>query len=472
MSLTLTYNNDLSRVQIAATDLPDVDAVTIERSTNQLYWETVRGGAAVPVVGGTASLDDFEFSADVPNYYRVRTGLGAGLYLPGTAGSYASTPDHASLDITGDIDLRVDADLTSWANGALQALVAKYTTTGSQRSWRLRMTADGVLGLQWTTGGGLPLLTMDTSIPVPVASGPLVLRETLDVDNGASQRVGQSWTAAAMAGPWVQLGSTVTTSGATSMHSGSSALEVGSTGGGTNDLAEGVVRAVEARSGIDGTVVADPDFTIHDTDTTSFVDSTGKTWTIHGDARILADPIFTDSITPSIEGRTWLKSIKHPFLNRPYSVGGVDDDATDSRDVVYDVQGRSVGVAVTDVRSGGRFTITLRTATPTESRDLDLTIRAGGTFFIQPPAGSQIPGGYVAITGTAAMERFGPVSTRRRWPLPCKVVAAPAPAVVGGTMTYRALMNLYGSYATMLAANASYADLLALMASPDDLVVL
>jgi hypothetical protein len=179
----------------------------------------------------------------------------------------------------------------------------------------------------------------------------------------------------------------------------------------------------------------------------------------------------TASITPSLDGRVWLKSIKHPFLNRPVNVGDVDADTRAARGAVYEVQGRSVPIAVTDVRASPAFTITLRTATLEEARDLDLILASGNVFFIQPPAGSQVPGGYVTI-GSTAMPRFGPVSTRRLWTLPCRVVAAPGPGVVGGTMTYGALINLYGSYQNVLAANSTYADLLELMASPDDLVVL
>jgi len=179
----------------------------------------------------------------------------------------------------------------------------------------------------------------------------------------------------------------------------------------------------------------------------------------------------TASITPDLGGNVWLKSIKHPFLNRPVSVGEVNNDSRASRGALHDVQGRSTPVAVTDVRASQAFTITLRTGTLEESRDMDLTLASGGVFFLQTPAGSQVPGGYVYID-TSGMNRFGPVSTRRRWPLPCRVVAAPGPGVVGGTMTYGALLNLYGGYQNVLAANPAYADLLDLMASPEDLVVI
>ncbi|GAB3224105.1 hypothetical protein GCM10027447_12370 [Glycomyces halotolerans] len=257
MTISLSYNSDLSRVQVEITGLVE-DTVLVERSTNELYWRTVRGAEALAVASGTASVDDYEFTADVANFYRV--------------------------------------------------------------------------------------------------------------------------------------------------------TEAGSV-------------------------------------------------------------VFTGSITPDLAGRVWLKSIRHPFLNRAVNVGWVDGDSSAAGGSVYEVQGRSVPVAVTDVSKSSAFTLTLRTATLEEARDLDLIIRSGDVFFVHVPAGSQIPGGHVRIDDRA-MRRLGPVSTRRRWPLPCRVVAAPGPGVVGGTMTYGALLNLYGGYDNVLAANPTYADLLDLMASPEDLVVL
>jgi hypothetical protein len=70
MTLNLSYNDDLSRVQIALSNLP-LGSVIVERSTNELYWRTVRGGAAVPITTGAASLDDYEFTADTENFYRI-----------------------------------------------------------------------------------------------------------------------------------------------------------------------------------------------------------------------------------------------------------------------------------------------------------------------------------------------------------------------------------------------------------------
>lgn len=70
MTLTLTYLDDLSRVRILGTDLTG-SVAKIERSTNQVRWDTVRGAASVSILGGTIRLDDYEFPAGVEVFYRL-----------------------------------------------------------------------------------------------------------------------------------------------------------------------------------------------------------------------------------------------------------------------------------------------------------------------------------------------------------------------------------------------------------------
>jgi hypothetical protein len=50
--------------------LPDGVPVTVQRSTNQITWTTVRGGVVTPA-GGEIRVDDYEFSPGIANYYRV-----------------------------------------------------------------------------------------------------------------------------------------------------------------------------------------------------------------------------------------------------------------------------------------------------------------------------------------------------------------------------------------------------------------
>lgn len=71
MSLTATYNADLARVQLAATDAFTANYIVLQRSTNNVLWTTVRG--ATHLSPGSATADDYEFAPGVTNYYRARS---------------------------------------------------------------------------------------------------------------------------------------------------------------------------------------------------------------------------------------------------------------------------------------------------------------------------------------------------------------------------------------------------------------
>ncbi|MGH9247984.1 MAG: hypothetical protein ACRD0W_00465 [Acidimicrobiales bacterium] len=71
MTIALTYLTDLSRVRIELSSIAE-DVVSIERSANATGpWSTVRGAVTVDIVTGGAIVDDYEFYADVENFYQV-----------------------------------------------------------------------------------------------------------------------------------------------------------------------------------------------------------------------------------------------------------------------------------------------------------------------------------------------------------------------------------------------------------------
>ena len=189
----------------------------------------------------------------------------------------------------------------------------------------------------------------------------------------------------------------------------------------------------------------------------------------------LATGTETATITPDLDGRAWFKSIKHPFLNRPIHrvlAGGGQSISRASRGAVFDVQGRSVPVAVTDVRSSREFTLTVQVPDETAARDMDLTLASGDVFFLQipPELAPHMTGGYVRI-GESTQHREAD-TIKWRFTIPCTVVAPPGPGVVGTTMTWGGVFRLYGSWEALVASNPTWGDLLATVGSPDDLVVL
>lgn len=189
----------------------------------------------------------------------------------------------------------------------------------------------------------------------------------------------------------------------------------------------------------------------------------------------------TASITPSLAGEVWLKNIRWPFLNRVIHVqtwGGV---SRGSRATAHDIEGRSVPIAVGNLRGSRAFTLTCLTGDVfdplvdplVEARNIDLTLAAGHEFFVHVPVTRAVPGGYVMIDTTEEDRhpRAGDNATRS-FVLPCKVIAEPGPDVIGGTMTYAGMLALYGGYNAMINTGLPYQALLDLMGSPEDLVVI
>jgi hypothetical protein len=315
-TLTATYLDDLGRVRLELIDAVSGVRYRVQRSTAEAStWVDVRGGQFLSTTH-TTIIDDYEYTPNVLNSYRLiepvfydafdRAYPSAGtLEVTGVADSYADTPDHASLDLTGDFDMRVDAT-TTWGGATQQTLMGKYVTTGNQRSYRLTVETTGRLRITRSTDG-TAVTTLTSTVAVPISSGRLAVRTTLDVNNGAGGHTATFYTAThGVAGPWVQLGDPVIVAGTITNFSGSAPVEVGASNNGGLSRLTGQIHAAQLRSSIAGAIVANPDFTVQSAGTTNFVDSTGKTWTVHAEASII-----TIAPVPGIDwgtantGQTW-----------------------------------------------------------------------------------------------------------------------------------------------------------------------
>ncbi|MEV8623415.1 hypothetical protein [Streptomyces sp. NPDC051079] len=229
------------------------------------------------------------YSGKLPRNTPIRVSVGGAtpaLYVPEGVAGRASTPDASALDISGDIDVRVDvAPLQWWGVGNGFELIGKYLVTGDQRSWRLIVTGEGELLFTWSPTGTSTILE-HRSPRIPILRQRQAVRATLDVSNGLGGYTVTYFVAESLAGPWTQFGQTVTTSGTTSIFNSSAPLEVGDIASILFTNSERRIYAAEVRNGIGGTVVTNPDFTIQTVGGTGFADSTGKTWTVANGASI------------------------------------------------------------------------------------------------------------------------------------------------------------------------------------------
>lgn len=292
-TITATYLDDLGRVRVELLNPTPNVSYHLERSTDGgSTWQPVRGAQNMGTLSVTV-IDDFEYTPNVENLYRLFAPafydsfqrdypVGAALQTAQVSSSFASTPDHASLDITGSFDLRVDAQLDSWNSGAQQVLVAKYDFATNNRSYALLVAATGQARLQ-RSSNGTAVTGSNSTVSIPALPGRrIALRVTYNSATGAVT----FYHASNLSGVWTQLGAVVASTPA-AVHSGTAPLTVGSWAGGATEWAVGHIFAAQVRNGINGTIVANPVFGNQSPGTTSFNDSTSKTWTVQSGAEIV-----------------------------------------------------------------------------------------------------------------------------------------------------------------------------------------
>ena len=214
--ITATADNTPARLAVGTDD--QVLMARASEATGLAYGAPrLAGGAALPLLTGGARLS------------------GSGLVVTGLSSNNASSPDSAALDITGDIDIKVYVACADWTPAIEQYFVAKFGAAG-QRSLLFSLRPDGTLRL-YTYADGTNDVTGTSSVATGIADGATKwVRATLDVDNGASQRVYKFYTSDD-GSTWTQLGSTQTVAGTTSIFNSTAALVtggLGSTGGFTS----------------------------------------------------------------------------------------------------------------------------------------------------------------------------------------------------------------------------------------------
>jgi hypothetical protein len=230
------------------------------------------------------------FKRNIP----CRVGVGYGgiaLLIDGDSKDVISTPHATAIEISASIDVRVEfeleGDLTDGA--AFDAVLAdKLIIADGGWSWTLGRRGNLLRStFEWVDSANVSRLYQSAAtganLPWSMQHGVFAVRFTLDTTNGN----GRFYTAASIAGPWTQLGATLTSIGATSIGASTGqALQVGGAVGVSLPVLPGRINRFELRSGIDGTVVANPDFTAQTLKATTFTDPAGAVWTTGPGGRI------------------------------------------------------------------------------------------------------------------------------------------------------------------------------------------
>jgi len=207
--------------------------------------------------------------------------------MPGASGDYLSTPDSATIDVTGDLELRVNVNMTDWTPAGSQALIAKWSTAAATRSFRFFVQATGELVFNWLESDGTSRTATSTAA-TGYADGVLRwVRVLLDVVDGVNSTV--KFYTSTGGTTWTQLGDTITNTFNTSIQATTAILEVGSTESGTLTRLIGKVYRAQMWSGLSGaTVLADMYAGDAATSASKWIAiTTGEEWTVNGAASIL-----------------------------------------------------------------------------------------------------------------------------------------------------------------------------------------
>jgi len=204
-------------------------------------------------------------------------GFVSALFLPGTTGNYASTPDSPAISIVGDIDIRVRVAMVDWTPAVQKSIIAK---SNSNQSWGFVLASNGTLGWFWFDAAGTFTGGKFSTVPTGFADNALNwARVTFDVDNGAEGSTVRFYTSDDGI-TWGQLGTDIITAGVTNIRDGTDSVILGSLDGGVNQNAAGNFFHAEIRNGIDGPVVAKFEPRFASRWVSSFISATGEVWTV------------------------------------------------------------------------------------------------------------------------------------------------------------------------------------------------
>lgn len=465
MTVTATYMDDLSRVRLAFTGAPSgADYALIERSTDQVTWSVVRGGGTVVITAGAGKLDDYEFSPGVPNYYRVSyvdTGPTAHVNTSaGVTGNNASvTPTIPTGVQPGDL-LLILASIRNSGTGTVN------TPTG----WTKLVDAGNVvlLGRRYVTGDAAPTVTFTGGVAnadtlaqmgayrncelLPVSSNTVLNASAQNINYPALTVTRDN--CRIIAAGWKQ---DDWTSVATLPNGYTENGEIISTAGDDAAMVWDRVPQTTATNIVAGA------FTV--TGGAAAI-SRGLVAAFPPAAYVTRDTV---TITPNMPV-VWLKNPRRPNLNTKVVVTGFSEIGRPARAGVFDVVGRTLPVAVTDVRGSKRYTLTVTTVDLAAAVALDARLVQGDPVMLHIPPDCPFPGGYYVV-GDTSYDKHSQKTLRRFFQLPLTEVAAPAGTVYSQTATCADILAAYATVADMIAAEPTCADVLDYIAPPGNVVV-
>lgn len=464
MSVAVTYLSDLNRVRIAYSGAPTgTDYALVERSLDGITWVTVRGGEQVIASSAAGSIDDYEFVPGVSNQYRVSY-IDHDLYPTLVAAGTAATGNNASL---------VPAHPAGLAVGHLKLIAASIRNSGAgtvnlPAGW-VKLCESGnvaVLGRIHQVGDVAPTVTFSGGVvnADTLAQMACFLNGKLVTSSAPAQQLNGS--SQNIDGPGI------TQDGGTMM------IQVGWK---QDDFTSSTTPTFGQKIG-DISSTAGDDASMCWFRFVGPWDNAGLPFnpfpvTITGGAAaisrglIMQIPVIdylsqeTGSITPNFT-QVWIKNLQRPYLNTALSTPvGELSIKQDARAGIFPIKGRSLPVAVTDLRGGRDFTIGAQLLDASERDRLKQILKAGEPILLHIPPGTIRLESMYAVIGDIEYDDEASIM----W-MPLSEVAAPAASIVGSTVLWQDIINTYATWADLIAAKATWADVLASVGSPTDII--
>lgn len=452
LSVTLAYNDDFGRIQIAFTGAAsDADYARVEQSLDQITWTTIRGGDKVPVSGGSGHVDHYDgYVFGVTNYYRV-TAIDSALIDVTVAGTY-TTGNNTSL---------VPPLPAGVAAGNMMVLTVTHQNTAATittpTGWTLVPSGAGHMATFWRvfqvgvtaptvafTGGSAgqscsATIRAFSNAQAPVHAAIQTNTSAQDVAYpGSAQPTLRN--AVWLLHEWKQ----ATGSGVSLPPSFADPWGGFNTAGASaeSQIIWRSLAATDLR-----TVVA------FSSAWTGGVAAVSKARLMYMKPRDFTDQA-TNSLTPVLPNRNvkpyWLMNPQRPGQNVRVELTNVSEYTQAGKTGIFEILGRSVPVVVTDTMQSEEFTFDIDAATKTESKETAARLALGETMYLLSgdPA-NDVDTVYVSVLSfTRKLDAF-----RSSWTISVqgRVTGSPAPAVYGATYVWTDVVSDYASWTTLLA---------------------
>lgn len=478
MTLVATFDAPTSRVDLVGSSIPELPGmdVLVERRTPEVTWTGVRNGFPAEVSAGAFQVFDYEFTPNVLNEYRARTDIFYDLFTRVSANSWGASTVGNTYTLVGGVAADFDVTGTRGEITGATAGVEREAVVNTLLLQDAKITADlGVSASPTTTASAQARLfgrRVDVNnsyfLQVVWETTGLVTMQLVKRVGGVDTAISASYATGLAYGTTVGIRAQLVLDGSrisgkvwatTADEPGLAQLSVID----TSITQAGAVSVAGRRSGTNANLI-------------QYVDN------FHAGDLATTSPQFTslgtDDATP-MQDTAWLKFPLRPFLNREISLCNWGDEVDGERGAIFEILGRRLPIAVTELQMSRAFPIVVKAVDSDEMEAIKLALSFGDVIFLQTPGPTVVctlarrsypEQGYFKV-GTVTRSR--PVDGRALWMLdiPLREVAPPDPTIPGSGVTWDGIVAAFATWNDVIAQFATWNDVLAYISDPEDEVV-